>query len=235
VTRRWILADTETSGQTEPVKVCELALIEFDEELQVLDRKHSLIDPERKIEAAASGIHHIEDQHCEMAPTLQEYFALVEPGLLDGEVVLCAHNLVYDEVFLKPFIPNLVGRLCTLRLARRYLRDAENHKLPTLMYQYGLFKGKSHSADGDTETTLDLLRLILKVSGKTLQELLDVCWEPLLVDTMTFGKFRPDFGKPGAPLSEVVKDKGYLRWLRGLKDLDPDLRWSLEQAEKQLA
>lgn len=224
---RYILGDTETTGAGTDDKVCEIAWAELDANLQVIDLVQSLIDPERTISFGAMGVHGITHEDVEDAPTIEEFFSIVRPGALtDGDVIFIAHNAKFDEPFFKPFISSHVGTLCTLRLAKRFLLDAENYKLTTLRHQYGLHKGNSHRADDDVLATVDLLRLICMVSGLSINELLIENEKPLMIQKMPFGKHKD------RPLSELVKaDPGYIRWLLGT-DIDNDLRMSVEAAKR---
>lgn len=218
---RWFVGDVETSGVTPDDGVVELAWIEIDDDLRVLDTRHSMIDPQCQISASASGVHGITNKDVEDAPTLDEYFGVVIPNHFyqDDQVVLIAHNAEFDRRFLKAHIP-IVDVLCTLRLARKIWPSAENHKLQTLMYELGLTRGKSHSADGDVETCLDLLHKIVDATGKTLPELAAESMEPIWVATMPFGTHK---GKPLKTLGS------YITWaLKNLSNLDRDLRHSME-------
>jgi DNA polymerase III epsilon subunit-like protein len=221
MTPRFILGDTETTDAGKTAKVCEIAWVEVDEDLNIIDSQHSLIDPQARISATASGIHGITNIDVADAPTMAEFFEHIYGRRLTGDIVFMAHNVKFDLRFFEPFVDNLVGTLCTLRLARRLLTEAENHKLPTLMYQFGLERGESHSADGDVRTTLDLLRLLKQKAGLPLIALADLSTTPLLVERWPFGKHKD---KP------LTFDKGYVNWaLKNMTELDEDLRWSLEQ------
>ncbi len=158
---RFIVADTETTGPTPADRVVELAWVELDADLQVIDRQHSLIDPQRPISASASGVHGITADMITEQPTLDEFFDVIYGTYLTGNVVFCAHNAQFDLRYLGPYIPHLSAEVCTLRLARKYFPACENHKLSTLMYELGLVRGTSHRADGDVDTTVDRQRRIV--------------------------------------------------------------------------
>lgn len=220
---RALIADVETTGADKDDRVCEVAWIEVDENLAVLDRQHSLIDPQRPISATASGIHGITNVDVAESPTMEEFFGVILSGkyfAADDEVLLIAHNSIFDRRFLSPHMP-IVAELCTLRLARRTWPEAENHKLATLMYLFNLERGKSHSADGDVETTFDLLCKIVAATGKNLQTLIHEAVEPVWVNSMPFGKHK------GKPLKDLPST--YIAWLLGLDNLDSDTRWSLNK------
>lgn len=218
---RYILGDTETTDSTDTARVCEIAWVELNEDLQVIDRQHSLIDPQVPIGASASGVHGITDSDIVDSPTIDEFFQIVLGRRLTGNVMLIAHKVAFDKRFFAPYIDNLVEELCTLRLARRLFPDAPDHKLPTLKYYLKLPKTDSHSADGDVEQTLELLRLCAKEADMTLPQLATFAAMPILVETMPFGKHK------GLPLKQVPN--GYKTWLLGQTDVDPDLVWSLQQ------
>ena len=76
MTTRYIVGDTETSGLSASPGVCEIAWAEIDEQGNVLDLQHSLIDPEVPICPAASGVHHITDDMVADAPTMEEFFTV---------------------------------------------------------------------------------------------------------------------------------------------------------------
>lgn len=217
---RYIVTDTETTGPTPQDKICEIAWVEIDEQLNEIDLVHSLIDPQRPISASASAVHNITADMVQDSPTVEEFFEQISPRV-GGEYILIAHNVKFDRPRVEPHLPAVVGQLCTLRLARRYLPNAENHKLGTLAYQYGLSRGESHRADGDVRTCLSLLRYITELSGKSLPTLVEEELQPVLVDKMPFGKHKD------VPMH--LLDRGYALWaLRNMQDLDPDLKHTLE-------
>jgi exodeoxyribonuclease X len=223
VTFRALVADTETTGAEAADRPCEVAWLEIDENLEIIDERHSRIDPERPISAGASGIHGITDDDVVDAPTMKEYFTEILGSTFfapDDEVLLIAHNVAFDRRMLKDYMP-ITEELCTLRLARRTWPDAENHKLATLMFLLKLKRGESHSATGDVSTCHDLLRRIVEKSGKSLQELINDAVQPIFVPKMTFGAHK------GKPLAKVPFS--YVTWLLGKDNVDKDLRWSFEQ------
>jgi exodeoxyribonuclease X len=219
---RFFVCDTETTGPTPQDKVVELAFVELDADLQVLDRQHSLIDPQRAISASASGVHGITYDMLTEQPTLDEFFSVLYGSLLTGNVVFIAHNAQFDLRYLKPYIPTLAAEVCTLRLARKYFPRAENHKLSTLMYELGLARGTTHRADGDVDTTVGLLRKIVEVSGKSITQLAEDSAQPEFVAVMPFGKHK------GLPVRDVPR--GWFTWL--LKQggtIDRDLLYTINK------
>jgi exodeoxyribonuclease X len=220
---RFLIADTETSGLSDDAMPCEIAWIEIDDELQVLDRVHSLIDPQRPISPGAMGIHGITNLMVAEAPTLGEFYEFIQPSIKYAKLGLIAHNLQFDARFITPHAGEVPFSLCTLRLSRHLWPECENHKLQTLRYflaDQGLEGGDAHSAMGDVETCLSVLRFARDKFGLSLYEMAELSQRPIKVEVMPFGKHR------GERLAEVPSS--YLSWLLKQPDVDPDLRASIE-------
>lgn len=219
---KYIVADTETTDATTSAGVCEIAYAVIDEDFNILIEHTSLVDPEKPITASASGVHGIIDDDVVDSPTLDEYMYRVhDKPPLEGNVVFIAHNAQFDLRYLAKYIPNHIGTICTLRLARRFLPEAENHKLQTLMHELKLPRRNSHRADSDVFTTIGLLKHISEVSGVGLKDMLEESSKFIQVDVMPFGKHK------GTPLAGLTSN--YRSWLLALDNLDPDLRKSLEK------
>lgn len=223
---RWIAADTETTGLRQP-KVCELAWAELDDDGQVIDTKYSLIDPQAPIEPGASGVHGIVNSMVEDAPTMDEFFHVChDEHPLDGDVVLICHNVPFDKPLLAPYIPNMVGTICTLRLARKIYTEADNHKLNTLRDYLDLDAGEAHRADGDVTMLVSLVQRLMQDTGLDLYGLMDLCSEPIAVKKMTFGKHK------GVALKDVPK--GWFEWYVKQEQTDPDLVASIRKIHPNL-
>lgn len=225
--RRYLLLDTETTGFGPTAKMVELAWIETDVDLNPIEEFHTLIDPEIPISPGASGVHGITNADVADAPTVEQVFSIIRPGKEQGEVVMVAHNAAFDRPFVAPWFDNLVGAIDSLRLARRYFPDQENHKLATLKYSLDLGREVAHSALGDVRTLHALMLKIAEVSGMNLEQMHKDSYQPLYVPNMVFGKHK------GQPMVDLPKP--YLRWLAGLDDIDPDLKWTAEKILKDAA
>ena len=199
MSKRFIVLDTETTCASTSAGVCEVAYAEIDENFNILLEHTSLIDPEKPITASASGVHGIADEDVVDSPTLDEYMYIVhDTPPFEGQVVMIGHNVQFDLRYIGPYIPNLVGQICTLKLARRYLPDEENHKLQTLMHSLKLQRRGSHRADSDVFTTIGLVKHLSKVSGKSLSEMLEAMGDFIKVEVMPFGKHK------GTPLPALT-------------------------------
>ena len=218
MTNYWIM-DTETTGFKNPSGVAEHAAIRIvPTTLDVLEEHSSLCNPGMPIEPGASAIHGLTDMDVMDAPKLEDVFAP------KGSVVAIAHNWAYDRRYLSQHIENLVGELCTLNLARKYITDSMNHKLGTLAKHLDIPTGTAHRAAGDVITTLGLLRVLVEKSGRSLENLTAASATPKIMHTMPFGKFKGQ-AFTALPVS-------YVKWFLEQEDIAKDLKLSLEMALK---
>lgn len=203
---RYKIADVETCGFKPPNAtssgVCELAWLEIDSNLNVLDLKTSLINPERHIEEGASAVHGLFDVDVAGKPTMKTYCDL---HWGEGPTVLICHNVKFDREFFLPYVPFVADELCTLELSRTYIKGTTNHKLPTLAKELGLQTGEAHRAAGDVVTTLSLLRHIVAVTNRSLDDLIKLSRKPVNLTEMPFGMHK------GKKFHELPT--GYLAWI----------------------
>jgi DNA polymerase-3 subunit epsilon len=100
--------------------------------------------------------------------------------------------------------------------------DAPNHKLETLREFLGIsVQGVAHRAMADVLTTREVLRHIIERSGRSLEALCSI--EKMVIHNFPWGKHE------GKPLRNAPK--GYRDWLLK-QDIDPNLRYSLEEVGK---
>lgn len=206
------ILDTETASIRGGV--CEIAWLRVDSELNILDQFHSLVDPECPIEDGARAVHGITDEQIKGKPVLAEIAKLI-----DGPILLVAHRADFDLRMIKNCIP-VKGSVCSLKIARRFIKHTTNHKLETLQRELSLPPQTSHSADGDVQTVRDLLLYVQDNHKVTFAELAKQALVPSLVHIMPFGKYQ------GRALTALPAD--YREYILTL-DIDPDLRLSLER------
>lgn len=207
----YLIADTETSSLQGGV--VEIAWMWVDSSLNILAEQCHRVNPERKIEPEAQAIHGISDEDVANCPILADICkGFTRP------VDVIAHNISFDLRMVKPHI-QAKRSLCTLALARQYIKNVENCKLDNLQKVLNLPVQKSHSALGDVHTCRDLLLHILPIAGVGLDELFRRAETPRMLTHMPFGKHE------GKPILEVPL--GYRNWLL-FKEIDPDLRLTLE-------
>lgn len=218
--KRYVIGDTETCGLGEDKKACQVGLIEIDPiTLEPIFAIESLIDPQWPIGEKATEMHGITQDMVADEPTMLEFVEHRLGGRMKGEITLVCHNLSFDESLLTP-IGTVTRGICTLNESRHWLKGPKNYKLATLAEYYGIVADDAHQALADCYTTLAVLKQIVKVSGRTLDELADVKERDVLVAPwgMHAGKLMLDV------------PESYLQWLLTLADLEPNLRRSAQKA-----
>ena len=222
MTVKFIISDTETVGLHPPPApasgVVEVAYLELDmNTLEILDEGYSCVQPGCLIHPEASKVHGITDADVIHAPKLGEVYKF------EDAVIHSGHSAAFDLKFLAGQYDNLIGSLCTLALARQYIHDSPNHKLGTLVDHLGLQKGQAHNALADCHMTRHLLIHIIEKSGRDLKAHIAAARKPKVVMQMPFGKYK---GQKIATLP-----RWYIDYFAD-KEIDPDLRYSFDQALK---
>lgn len=226
---RYFFTDTETAKMTGPI--VDVAVIEVNENLDVIGTYESLVDPMEPMSPAAQEVHGITDADVADAPTMVELIARDgSPFPQDEPITIIAHNAQFDCRHLAEagLLPQNYTRACTLKMARTIYADIDkercNHKLGTLAIMFGLQRGPAHRAMGDTVTMLNLVRQMAKdTSVSSLDELLLLGTRHIAqTDKLGFGSKHKD---------DLIKDvpKSYITWMfKNVTDLDPDLRLALD-------
>lgn len=207
------ILDTETASLQGGV--CEIAWLVVDDNLDVKSEFCSLVNPEIAISEGAQAVHGISDADVADKPTL----AQIAQEHLPEPITIVGHNCAFDIRMIKASI-QIADSICTLALARKYIKGTTNHKLETLQAELHFPEQKSHSALGDVYTARDLLLHLNSKFDVTLQGALAESKIPKLVHLMPFGKHK------GRALLQIPRD--YREWLLK-QELDKDLRFSLEK------
>ena len=219
---KFLISDVESTGLHPPPApasgVVEVAYLELDmNTLEILDEGYSRVQPGCPIHPEASKVHGITDADVIHAPKLGEVYKF------EDAVIHSGHNAPFDLKFLAGQYDTLVGSLCTLALARQYIHDSPNHKLGTLVDHLGLQKGQAHNALADCHMTRHLLIHIIEKSGRDLKAHIAAARKPKVIMQMPFGKYK---GQKIATLP-----RWYIDYFAD-KEIDPDLRYSFDQALK---
>jgi len=229
---RMFYADTETASLKGGI--CDVAYIEFDENLDVVSTFEQLLDPVVPIAPAAQAIHGISQAQVADEPTMAEliardghFFPQDEPFYIVG------HNVKFDVRMLtaEGALGSNHTKVCTLRMARNLWPDIdperENHKLGTLAVMFNLETGPAHRAMGDCVTGLNLLRYIANTAAVSdIEELMTLGTRHLSLDTyISFGKYGPNGMDKVEAKGTKLKDlpSSYVKWLRSQSDMDTDL------------
>ena len=219
---KFLISDVESTGLHPPPApasgVVEVAYLELDmTTLEILDEGYSRVHPGCEIHPEASKVHGIYLDHLTDAPQLCDVYKFEDPVIHSG------HNAPFDLKFLAGQYDNLIGSLCTLALARQYIHDSPNHKLGTLVDHLGLPRGQAHNALADCHMTRHLLIHIIEKSGRDLKAHIAAARKPKILHVLPFGKYK---GQKIATLP-----RWYIDYFAD-KEIDPDLRYSFDQALK---
>ena len=222
---RIIFFDTETTGNSDNDRLCQLAMKEryIDEPLV-----NALYKSPVPISIESMAIHHITEKMVAGKPAFRESpeYSSLKDLFESDEVVVVAHNAAFDLAMLarEGIVPKHV--ICTYKLA--YALDPNdalpNYRLQYLRYLLDLdVEAEAHDALGDVlvlEALYDRLsQKMLERHGTeeaALEAMLAISAKPLLFTTIRFGKYK------GQKIEDVVKtDSSYLRWLLEQKKQAP--------------
>lgn len=150
-----VFFDLETTGLDlrSGHRVCEVALVRMHGATE-MGRIDTLVNPGRLLDPAAAAVNGLNDAQLAQAPPFATLAAPIVELMRDA--VLVAHNLPFDQAFLRHELA-LVGKslsptpaLDTLTLARRLFRQ-RSYSLATLAAQFAL-PPPSHRAMDDVRT-----------------------------------------------------------------------------------
>lgn len=163
----YTVIDFETTGlKPENSKIIQIGAVKFQNH-QKIDEFVTLINPDVPIPTNITRITGITNDDLIGAPSIKEKL----PELLSfiGSDTLVAHNAPFDMKFLlhNMYAENLPYQkfrvVDTLTLARRHIKDTDNHKLETLKQYLGLDTFSSHEALSDCLVTGELYRHCLEL------------------------------------------------------------------------
>jgi exodeoxyribonuclease X len=221
-----IFFDTETTGNGETDRLCQLAVKErgIDEPLV-----NATYKPPVPISIESMAIHHITEK---MVAKRSEFMASTEyesvKDLFENkDTISVAHNAAFDLAMFAREEIYPKHTICTYKVA--YALDP-NDALPNYRLQYLRYlldldveDAEAHDAFGDVLVLEALFeRLLSKMierhgtEEKALDAMLTISAQPLLFTTIRFGKYN------GKKIEEVATtDPSYLRWLLEQKKQNP--------------
>jgi DNA polymerase III epsilon subunit-like protein len=242
----WILLDTETTGLTAPIFVVELAAQRMRGWEPDGEPFQQLLNQNQDIPAEAARVHGYTREILERdgEPPIQVYREFAE---YVGSLPLVSFNLEYDlDEVLKPEWRRLrvapIGRegFCALRLAQRLLDPvpAGNCKLQTLRQYYRLPEQGAHTALGDVQTVVDLLRFVLRPIAEmrrldTWEKIVTYASEEWYPSRIGFGKFK------GRLVWEAKRNPDIQRWVEWLASSSNPRsakmgRWYLSELDRNI-
>ena len=148
----YTVVDTETTGLFAHDRIIEIAAIRVRNR-KVVASFERLVNPGMTISPGASKVNGITNSMVRKCPPFSEikdeFLAFI------GNDILVGHNFRFDLKFINRELRyGLSNRFIdTLRLARTYVDDIDNHKLSTLVKHFGIKKVQQHRALGDVELT----------------------------------------------------------------------------------
>jgi exodeoxyribonuclease X len=220
-----IFFDTETTGNAEGDRLCQLAVKERGSVEPIVN---ALYKPPRPITLEAMEIHHITEKMVEGKPAFEDSpeYERLKALFEDQDTIAVAHNAAFDVGILAREMISPRNVICTYKVASALDPNdlIPSYRLQYLRYFLGIdVEASAHDAYGDILVLEALFeRLLSKMEeshgseGAALAEMLSMSSRPLLFTTIRFGKHK------GKRLSDVAKsDRSYLEWLLAQKKQEP--------------
>ena len=170
---RFAVVDTETTGTSVwgGDRITEVAIVEVRGGY-VGRTLSTLVYPQRPIPQWITSLTGISDAMVRHAPPFLEIAEEVREAL--GAGVFVAHNVGFDWNFLHAELERTTGdgfdmdapRLCTVRLARIFLRRLERRSLDHLASYYGVSIRERHRALGDAVATAHCFTYLLEAARR---------------------------------------------------------------------
>lgn len=167
---KYIVIDVETTGLSpDDDRIIEVAAVKCEND-RIVDRFHSLVNPGRPIPSRVTQITGINNSDVKNAPDMNT----IAPKLSEfiEDMPLVAHNANFDIKFIansfkRAGVSKGMLYIDTLYLARIAFPDMQNHKLSTLIDEFGLLDhAQEHRAMSDVEATQRLYMICKSQLGK---------------------------------------------------------------------
>jgi DNA polymerase III epsilon subunit-like protein len=229
--------DVESTGTNlEKDRVIQLAVLIEDE--KGLRYFNDLCYSDREISYSAMGVHHITPDMLEdkfWADETDSFLALQEGNSKSNYFI--SHSNELDLAMLKNEGFECEMKIIdTQRCALHLLKDAEDYKLQTLRYQYGLYKKeqkildrlsldsiKPHDALSDAILHYLLFEFLLE-RVESIDKLVELTTEPILLDMVNFGKYKDKMS-----FQELFEtNPNYLVWVYANMNMWEDLEYTVE-------
>ncbi len=165
--KNYTVLDIETTGMSPDYnKILEISAIKVRNGKDV-DTFSKLINPHERIPYFISNLTGIttkmaEDEGEELEDALQEFKDFLEDDIIVGHNVNFDVNFLYDNfenVLDEPLTNDFVD---TLKIARKYIKDIDHHKLDDLTDYYGIKARDKHRALNDCDLTNKVYKKMCK-------------------------------------------------------------------------
>lgn len=163
----YTVLDIETTGMSPNYcKILEISAIKVRDGKEV-DTFSRLINPHEKIPSFISYLTGItnkmtEDEGGELEDVLYDFKDFLADDIIVGHNVNFDVNFLYDNfenVFDEPLTNDFVD---TLKIARKYIKDIDHHKLDDLIDYYGIKARDKHRALNDCDLTNKVYKRMCK-------------------------------------------------------------------------
>ncbi len=160
----YAIIDIETTGgYAMRNRITEIAILVHDG-TKVVDKFHSLINPEQALPPFITKLTGITNEMLEDAPKFYE--VAKEIMLITKDCIFVAHNVGFDYSFVKEEFRSLGGdftrsKLCTVRMSRKIFPGLPSYSLGNLCNSLGIEVQNRHRAHGDAEATVKVFELLL--------------------------------------------------------------------------
>lgn len=199
-----IFLDIESTGtDLENDRIIQLAFIKEKE--NKVEYYNDLCYTDVRINYSAMGVHHITPEMIENEcyPKDTQSFKKLEDENIPTNYFITHNNTLDIAMLENEEIELLMKCIDTDKCARHLLKDAENYKLQTLRYQYGLYKSEkellhklgideiqAHDALGDALLHYLLFKFLLKKVDGDINKLVTLTHTSVLLEKITFGKYK---------------------------------------------
>ncbi|MEQ8470386.1 MAG: exonuclease domain-containing protein [Marinoscillum sp.] len=159
----YAIIDTETTGGIPRFsRLTDISIFLYDGE-SIVDEFSSLINPEIPIPPFITQLTGIDDDMVSGAPLFEEIAQQVIE--ITQGAIFVAHNVNFDYGMLRSEFGRMRydyqrPKLCTVRLARKYIPGHRSYGLGNICADLGIPINGRHRARGDAEATVELFHLI---------------------------------------------------------------------------
>ena len=240
---KYILFDTETTGNQEEDRIIQVGamIVDTKGQVEIFDELCSTVLP-IKIEAMA--VHGITPDLIENKGIFTDTnFYKTLQSLNNQENFLIAHNISFDIGMMeKEGFVSQIRIIDTLRVAKHLLAEQKSKALQYLRYALELYKDesaeadkynitiKAHDAIGDVLVMKLLLSKLVSLTkeqfpdANPMLKMEELTTTPIFIETFVFGKHK------GKKISDVCdSDIGYINWMQKNMDLDVDMKYTLDK------
>ncbi|MEE8589440.1 MAG: exonuclease domain-containing protein [Sulfurimonadaceae bacterium] len=232
---KYIILDTETTGVDEEDRIIQLSYLVTDLEGNILEMHDDLCTAPLPTKFDSMAIHNITPEMLEGKPVCVDTKAFARLHELNiPENIMVIQNAEFDEAMLaKEGFTSQMQLIDTYRILRKKYPLQTPHGLQHKRYELGLYKKepelikelgvevRAHDALGDVV----VLKLFLDhlLTEQDMNEMMELCSAPIMLDIMTFGKHK------GKTFEEIaLNDRNSLQYMIDTFDLDTDLRHTME-------